>query len=109
MYRYVKTCSVGIATGYGLDGRGSIPGRDKIFLFSRESRSALWPTRLPIQWVRGAVSPGVKRQGREADHLPPSSAEVKKGGAIPPLPHTSSWCGAYLAYLLILKIMKGGL
>jgi hypothetical protein len=25
----------------------------------------------------GAVSPGVKRQGREADHSPPSSAEVK--------------------------------
>jgi hypothetical protein len=26
----------------------------------------------------------------------PSSAEVKKGGAIPPLPHMSSWHNAYL-------------
>jgi hypothetical protein len=31
-----------------------------------------------IQWVPGALSPGVKRQGREADHSPPASAEVKK-------------------------------
>jgi hypothetical protein len=27
--------------------------------------------------------------GREADHSPPSSAEVKNGGAIPPLPNMS--------------------
>jgi hypothetical protein len=31
-----------------------------------------------IQWVSGALSPGVKRLGREADHSPPGSAEVKK-------------------------------
>jgi hypothetical protein len=29
----------------------------------------------------------VKRPGREADHSPPSSAEVKNGGAISPLLH----------------------
>jgi hypothetical protein len=29
---------------------------------------------------------GVKRQGREADHSPPSDAEVKNGGAIPLFP-----------------------
>jgi hypothetical protein len=34
----------------------------------------------------GAVSPGVQRQGREADHSPSFGAEVKNGGAIPPLP-----------------------
>jgi hypothetical protein len=38
----------------------------------------------------GAVSPGVKRQGHEADHSAPSNAEVRNGGAIPSLPHTSS-------------------
>jgi len=32
----------------------------------------------PIQWIRGALSSGVKRPGREADHSPPSSAEVKE-------------------------------
>jgi hypothetical protein len=51
-------------------------------------------TQPPIQWVPGAISSGVKRQGREADHSPPSSVEVKNGGAIAPLPHTSSKCGA---------------
>jgi hypothetical protein len=32
----------------------------------------------PIQWVPGALSLGVKLPGREADHSPPSSAEVKE-------------------------------
>jgi hypothetical protein len=48
------------------------------------------PLRCPIQWIAGSLSPGVKRQGREADHSPSSCAEVKSGGAIPPLPHMSS-------------------
>jgi hypothetical protein len=30
-----------------------------------------------IQWVPGALSPGVKRPGREADHSSPFSVEVK--------------------------------
>jgi hypothetical protein len=37
----------------------------------------IWPTQLPVQWVLGALSSGLKRQGREADHSPPTSAEVK--------------------------------
>jgi hypothetical protein len=32
----------------------------------------------PIQWVPGALSLGAKRPGREADHSPPSSVEVKE-------------------------------
>jgi hypothetical protein len=36
------------------------------------------------------LSPGVKRQGREADHSPPSSTEIKNYVGMPPLPHTSS-------------------
>jgi hypothetical protein len=36
------------------------------------------PTQPPIQWVTGALSLGVKRPGREADHSPQSSAEVKE-------------------------------
>jgi len=38
--------------------------------------TALGPTQPPIQWVPRALSLGVKRPGREADHSPPSSAEV---------------------------------
>jgi hypothetical protein len=49
-----------------------------IFLFTTASRTALGPTQPPIQWVPGALSLGVKRSGREADHSPPSSAEVKE-------------------------------
>jgi hypothetical protein len=43
-------------------------------------------TELPIQRVIEALASWVKRQGREADQTSPSSAGVKKGGAIPPLP-----------------------
>jgi hypothetical protein len=42
----------------------------------------------------GGSFPGVKRQGREADNSPPSSGELKNGGAIPPLPRMSSRNGA---------------
>jgi hypothetical protein len=47
-------------------------------LFSKSSRPALRSTQTPIQWVLGALSPGVKRPGREVDHSSPTSAEVKK-------------------------------
>jgi hypothetical protein len=49
-----------------------------IFLFTTVSRTALRPTQPPIQWVRGALSLEVKQPGLEADHSPPSSAEVKE-------------------------------
>jgi hypothetical protein len=72
---------------YELDGRGSIPGRGKrLFFYCTASRPALRPTQPPIQFVPEALSPGVKGPGREADHSPPTSAEIKNGGAIPPLP-----------------------
>jgi hypothetical protein len=52
------------------------PARAGIFLFSA-LRPALGSTQPPIEWVPGAFSPGVRRLGREADHIPPSSADVK--------------------------------
>jgi hypothetical protein len=64
------------------------------FLFSTASRPTLGLTQTPIQWVPGALSTGIKWQEREADHSPAPSADVKNGGAIPPLPHTTSWIGA---------------
>jgi hypothetical protein len=51
-------------------------------------------TQSPIQWVMEDHSFQVKQQRHEADHSPPSCANVKNGGAIPPLPLTSSWHGA---------------
>jgi hypothetical protein len=41
------------------------------------SRPALGPTQLPIQWVL-SLSPRVKRPGRDVDHTPLCSAEVKE-------------------------------
>ena len=50
IYIYGPGSSVGIATDYGLDGRGSDPGGDEFF---RLSRLALGPTQPPVQWVLG--------------------------------------------------------
>jgi hypothetical protein len=70
---------VGIATGYGLDdGMAGVRVPVGSRIFSTSSRPALGSTQPPIQWVPGAFSPWLKRPGREADHLPPASAEVKK-------------------------------
>jgi hypothetical protein len=40
----------------------------------------------PVQLVQGAFSQEINRPEREADHSPPSRAEVKNGGATPTLP-----------------------
>jgi hypothetical protein len=48
------------------------------FHFSISSRPALRSTQPPIKMGTGGSFPGVKRQGREADHSPPTSAEVRK-------------------------------
>jgi hypothetical protein len=63
--------SVGIATGYGLDGPviESRWGRE----FSYLSRPSLGPTQPPVQWVP-CLSGGKERSGRDADPSPPSSA-----------------------------------
>jgi hypothetical protein len=73
----VQRLATGWKTGK-LRGRCSSPGRVKNFFFSTSSRPTLGLTQPPIQWVPGALSPGIKRLGREADHSPPISAEVKK-------------------------------
>jgi hypothetical protein len=60
---------------------------------------ALGPTQPPIQWVPGALYLGVKRPVREADHSPPSSAEVKEWVELYlPSPSTPSWHSALLKH-----------
>jgi hypothetical protein len=73
--------SVSIATGYGLDDRG---GQEFKFWYAQEfsllhivqTGSEVHPT--SYKMGTGVSFPGIKRQGREADHSPPTSAEVKK-------------------------------
>jgi hypothetical protein len=71
--------SVGIATGHGMDYR-EVGVRVLIGsrIISTSSRPALNTKQTRIQWVPGALYPGVKRPGREADYSPRTSAEVKK-------------------------------
>jgi hypothetical protein len=59
-------------------GRSSSPGRVKNFLSSASSRPALGFTQPPIQRVPEALSPVVKRPGREADHSSPINTEFKR-------------------------------
>jgi len=59
-----------------------------IFLFTTASRMALGPTQYPIQRVPGAFSLGIKRPGREGNHSPPSSADVKNAWSYTSTPPT---------------------
>jgi hypothetical protein len=64
--------------------------KQESFLHSTSSRPTVGLNHPPIQCVLGALSPAVKRLRREAHHSLPYNAEVKKGGAILPLPHMST-------------------
>jgi hypothetical protein len=73
--------SIGIALGYGLDDRGSrVRFPAGAWSFSLRHRvqdgSGTHPASYPMG-NRGSLR-GVKRPGCEADHSPPSSAEVKE-------------------------------
>jgi hypothetical protein len=85
--------SVGIATGYELNGRGSIPDKGLgLFSSTPQHPDQLWVPTSHISngyWV--ALSLGLKRSGHEADRSPPFSVEVENGGTIPSLALKSSW------------------
>jgi hypothetical protein len=59
-----------------------------------ETGSVVLPTSYPID--TGALSPGVKRPGREADYSLPASAELKKMWIYTSIPPYS-----FMAYCLI--------
>jgi hypothetical protein len=68
----------------------------EICLFNTASRTAMGPTQPPTQWVAGALSLGVKWPGREADHSPPSSAEIKNAWS-----YTSTPQYVFMAWYLV--------
>jgi hypothetical protein len=67
--------SVSIVSDYTLDDRGSIIGRDKGL--ASVSRPDLDPHSLLYSGYQGSISGSNARPGSDADHSPPSSAEVK--------------------------------
>jgi hypothetical protein len=72
-----RDSSVGIAISYGLDDQeGRELGKKFSLLHIVQIGSGVHPTSYELG-TEGSF-PGVKRQGREADHSPPTSAEVKK-------------------------------
>jgi hypothetical protein len=73
-----RDSSVSITHGYGLVDWGFTSQHGlRIFLFpTAVSTPILGTTQPPVQWVSRTLSVEVKRPGREADHSPPSSAEV---------------------------------
>ena len=68
--------SVGIATRYGLDGRG-IESR-WVARFSAPVQTGPGAHSASYTMGTGSLSRGVKRPGHGVDHPPPSSAEVKE-------------------------------
>jgi hypothetical protein len=83
-YKYVLYLCVGsrvssgsIVSDYGLDDRGSIPGRTKDFFSSLCVQTGSLAHPASCTMGTGGPFPGGKaRPGRDADHSPLSSAEV---------------------------------
>jgi hypothetical protein len=55
------------------------------------STASMGPTQPPNQWIPAALTPGIKRPGRESDHSPQPSEKLVE---LPPLPSKSSLCDA---------------
>jgi hypothetical protein len=64
------------------------------FLFATASIPTVGLTQSPIQWVLENLSRRVKRPRREADHSPPSSAEVTNAWSYTSAPQYvfTAWC-----------------
>jgi hypothetical protein len=71
-----RDSSVGTPKGYGLVGPGLIPGSVRFFSFPQRPDRIWGPFCLLSPGYRGLCPPRIKRQGREADHSPPSRSRM---------------------------------
>jgi hypothetical protein len=79
IHDYTVLIRAGIATDYGMDDRGvEVRAPVGLRIFTSPSRpNRLWgPHNLLFNGYRGLFRRGLKRAGREADHSPPTRAEV---------------------------------
>jgi hypothetical protein len=79
-YRYEgsRVSSGSMVSDYGLDKRGSIPAGQRIFSYSLCVQTGSGAHPVSCTMGTGGRFPGDKaRPGRDADHSPPSSAEVE--------------------------------
>jgi len=73
-----SSVTIGTRLRAGQSGFNSRQGQLRdFFLFAAASRPALDPNQPLTQWLSVFFSRGQSGPGREADHSPPSSAEVK--------------------------------
>jgi hypothetical protein len=85
---------------YGLDDRCSIPDRGNcvifVILFPLHHRVLTVSAPPPASYPVGtrAVTPGVKRPSREADHSPPSTSEFKDAWSYASTPQYAFMFGA---------------
>ena len=67
----------------GWTSRGSDLGRGQEFFFSSLKRLyRFWADQPSVEWIPEAFTLALKWRGREADHSPPCSSEVRMNGAV---------------------------
>jgi hypothetical protein len=94
---YLESSSVGTATGYEVDDRATgiqFLAEARKLLFSTMSRQALGSTQPHIQCKRGTFSLKIKWLGCEANHSPPSTADIKNAWIYSSTPPNTfmMWC-----------------
>jgi hypothetical protein len=85
--RSQKGNEISTKTGLRVGRQGFDSREGQGIFFGTASRPSLGPIKPPIPWVPGALSPRVKRQGREAYHSPPSSGEVRNAWSYTSIVH----------------------
>jgi len=91
--RMLLLCGIPHCNCYGLDDR-LFRFRQRQKFVSIVSKPALGPIQPLNQWISGSFSLEAKWPGREDDHSPPPTGEVKNAWSYTSTPHKSSYLGA---------------